>query len=66
MKKLFQYIAFFMAAFTLASCSDFLEKNSPSEQTDDNVWNSVFYTGLRVNKLYGDMGRDETYSQYRD
>ena len=64
MKKLFQYIAFFMAAFTLASCSDFLEKNSPSEQTDDNVWNSVFYTGLRVNKLYGDMGRDETYSQY--
>lgn len=48
----------------ISSCSDFLDQSSPSEQTDLTVWNSTYYTGLRVNKLYGGMvDGDRTYDQ---
>lgn len=47
----------------MSSCSDFLDQESPSEQTDETVWNSTYYTGLRVNKIYGGLGQDRTYSQ---
>lgn len=47
----------------MSSCSDFLDQTSPSEQTDETVWNSVYYTGARVNRLYGALGEDRTYSQ---
>lgn len=46
-----------------SSCSDFLDQTSPSEQTDESVWNSLFYTSARVNKVYGGLGQDRTYSQ---
>lgn len=63
MKKIFGYAAIALGALTLGSCSDFLEQSSPSEQNTENTYNSVYYTGLVVNKIYGDMGRDYTYSQ---
>lgn len=47
----------------LSSCSDFLDQNSPSEMNQTTVYNSTYYTSLRVNKLYGGMGQDRTYSQ---
>lgn len=63
MKKIFGYAAIALGALTLGSCSDFLDQSSPSEQNTENTYNSVYYTGLVVNKIYGDMGRDYTYSQ---
>lgn len=48
----------------ISSCSDFLDQSSPSELNDETVWNSTYYTGLRVNKLYGGMvDGDRTYDQ---
>lgn len=44
-------------------CKDFLDQTSPSEMTADNVYNSVYYTGIAVNKLYGLMCQDQTWSQ---
>lgn len=46
------------------SCSDFLEQTSPSELNKQNVFESVFYTSAAVNKMYGLMTEDATYSQY--
>ena len=64
MKKIFSIIAITAGAlFFTTSCSDFLDQQSPSEHTDADVWESTYYTELRVNKLYGAMGQDRTYSQ---
>lgn len=63
MKKILSIMALIAAGFGLSSCSDFLDQTSPSEQTDETVWNSTYYTSLRVNKLYGGLGQDRTYSQ---
>ena len=47
------------------SCADeFLDQTSPSEMTDETVWNSTYYTSLRINKLYAGMvDGDRTYDQ---
>lgn len=63
MNKILSYAAVALGALTLGSCSDFLDQNSPSEQNTETTYNSVYSTGLVVNKIYGDMGRDYTYSQ---
>ena len=64
MKKIFSIITIAVGAlFATTSCTDFLDQQSPSEHTDADVWESTYYTGLRVNKLYGAMGQDRTYSQ---
>lgn len=63
MKKILSYAAIALGALTLGSCSDFLDQNSPSEQNTETSYNSVYYAGLVLNKVYGDMGRDYTYSQ---
>lgn len=47
----------------LASCSDFLDQDSPSDMSSTTVYNSTYYTSLRVNKIYGGLGQDRTYSQ---
>lgn len=63
MKKILSIITLSAGILAMSSCSDFLDQTSPSQQTDETVWNSVFYTGTRVNKLYGALGQDRTYSQ---
>lgn len=63
MKKIFSIIAVTAGALMAASCSDFLDQSSESEHTDGDVWESTYYTSLRVNKLYGALGQDRTYSQ---
>lgn len=52
-----------LMAFT-SSCSDFLDQKSPSELDKESVYESVYYTSTAVNKLYGLMTEDATYSQY--
>lgn len=63
MKKILSIIALATATIGLTGCTDFLDQQSPSEQTDASVWESTYYTSLRVNKLFGDMMQDRTYSQ---
>jgi hypothetical protein len=41
-----------------------LDQTSPSEQTGQTVFESTYYTGLTVNKIYGLLTQDQTYSQY--
>ncbi len=63
MNKIFPLTALALGLAGLTGCDDFLEQNSKSEMNDETVFNSVYYTGLRVNKVYGLMGQDQTYSQ---
>lgn len=64
MKKILSVFALAAGLASLSSCSDFLDQQSPSEQNNESVYQSVYYTGLRLNKIYGDLTYDETYSQY--
>lgn len=47
----------------LASCSDFLDQTSSSEVNYSDTFESVAYTGMVINSLYGDMSSDNAYSQ---
>ena len=62
MNKIFYAFAL-ASVLGLSSCSDFLDQTSPSEMTADNTYASPYYTGLRINKLYGGMGVDRAYVQ---
>ena len=63
MKKIFSICAIAAGAIALASCSDFLDQTSPSEQNTENVYNSEYYTSTFINKIYGGLTQDRTYSQ---
>jgi len=62
MKKILSLMAL-TCAFGMSSCSDFLDQKSESDMDGDVVFASEYYTGLRVNKLYGALAQDRTYSQ---
>ena len=65
MKNIFKKICVGAAAIgVMSSCSDFLDQTSPSELNDENVFNSVFYANSLLNKVYGGLTGDQTYSQY--
>ncbi|MDR1882695.1 MAG: RagB/SusD family nutrient uptake outer membrane protein [Prevotella sp.] len=64
MKNIIKTIALSAGILGLSACSDFLDQSSPSELTKDLVFESTYYTGLTINKLYGEMSLDQTYSQY--
>ena len=63
MKKIYSIVAIATAALCMMSCSDFLEQKSESEQSTETTYESPYYTGLVVNKIYGLLSRDYTYSQ---
>ncbi|MGI6232224.1 MAG: RagB/SusD family nutrient uptake outer membrane protein [Prevotella sp.] len=63
MKKIFPVAVLSAGMLVLASCSDFLDQKSPSEQDTENVYNSEYYTSLQINKIYGQLTQDRTYSQ---
>ena len=62
MKKIITVCTIAAALAGTTSCSDFLDQNSPSEQNAENTYNSAYYTSLRVNKIYGGLTQDQTYS----
>lgn len=64
MKNIIKLLALAAGVAGMSSCSDFLEQTAPSELNDNTVYNSTYYTGLRVNKIYGGLAQDQTYSQY--
>lgn len=61
MKKILSLAALGLCA-VFTSCSDFLDQDSPSVQSKENVFNSTFFTGLEINKIYGGLGQDNMYS----
>ena len=64
MKKIKTYLLLAAAAIGMSSCSDFLDQTSPSEITQDAMSESSYYTGILVNRIYGLLTYDYTYSQY--
>ena len=63
MKKIFSIFALALGVLGLTGCSDFLDQQSPSELTGDVVFESPYYTQLRVNQVYGKLTNDRSYSQ---
>ena len=63
MKKIISAACIAMGVISMSSCSDFLDQQSPSELETTDVYNSTYYTELRVNKIYGGLTQDRTYSQ---
>lgn len=63
MKNIAKILFLAASLFSITSCSDFLDQTAPSEQSGENVFESTFFTELAVNKLYGLMTQDATYSR---
>lgn len=63
MNKIFSATLFAAGLMGITSCSDFLDQKSETEIDGDYVYSSTYYTGLRINKLYGGLTTDRTYSQ---
>ncbi len=64
MKNILKTIVFGGAALAaFSSCSDFLDQKSPSDTDASNVWQSAYYTKNVLNKAYGLLCEDYTYSQ---
>ena len=65
MKKIFKTLLIGGVALNMmTSCSDFLDQRSPSELTEETVFNSIYYANNVLNKVYGSLTNDQTYSQY--
>lgn len=63
MKNIAKIVILTASLLTTTACSDFLNQTAPSEQSGENVFESTFFTELAVNKLYGQMTQDATYSR---
>ena len=61
MKKILGIAALSMGVM-LTSCSDFLDQKADSALDQENVFNSSYFTGLEINKIYGDFGQDNMYA----
>lgn len=61
MKKILGIAALSMGVM-LTSCSDFLDQKSPSDHDQEGVFNSAYWTGLEINKIYGDFAQDDMFS----
>lgn len=64
MKNIAKALILAAGVLGMTSCSDFLDQTSPSELTGETISQSTYYTGLTVNKIYGGLTQDATYSQY--
>lgn len=63
MKKKYFIAALALGAMTFTSCSDFLDQKAESELSGENVYENEYFTGLRINNVYGLLTTDRTYSQ---
>ncbi len=62
-KKCFLACAVAVGFLAFSSCSDFLDQKSASELDTENTYNSEYYTSTFINKIYGGLTQDRTYSQ---
>lgn len=61
MKNIFKLFILGTGIASLTACSDFLDQTSPSEMTDETVFNSAAYTENALNKVYAGLTLDHTY-----
>lgn len=64
MKAIYKTLILSAGVIYFTSCSDFLDQSSPSEMNDETVFNNTYYTNLALNKVYGDLTQDQTYSSF--
>ena len=64
MKHIYKSVFLATGLLSLTACSDFLDQSSPSEMNDKVVFNNEYYTELTLNKVYGGLTQDKTYSQF--
>ena len=64
MKAIYKILILSAGVIYFTSCSDFLDQSSPSEMNDETVFNNTYYTNLALNKVYGDLTQDQTYSSF--
>ena len=64
MKNIFKAIILGAGVVSFASCSDFLDQTSPSEITTQTACESAENANLILNKVYGELTKGETYTQY--
>lgn len=63
MNKILSVLTLSAGLMCITSCSDFLDTSSESNKTADDAYNSVYFTGQRINAIYGDMINDRAYIQ---
>lgn len=61
MNKLIKSIILCTGVLSFTACTDFLDQSSPSEMTQENVFQSAVYTKQAVNKIYAGLTRDHMY-----
>lgn len=64
MKYIYKTLFLGLGLATLSSCSDFLNQTSPSELDNESTFNNAYYTELALNKVYGSLTQDQTYSNF--
>ena len=64
MKHIYKTLSLAVGLSILSSCSDFLDQTAPSDMDSETVYNNAYYTSLALNKVYGSLTQDATYSQW--
>jgi len=64
MKFIYRTLFLTIGLISSTACSDFLDQDSPSEMSDKVVFDNEYYTQLALNKVYGGLTQDKTYSQF--
>lgn len=62
--KIYKTLFVGLGLTVLSSCSDFLDQTSPSELDNNSTFNNAYYAELALNKVYGSLTQDQTYSNF--
>ena len=62
--KIYKLLFLGLGLTTMSSCSDFLDQTSPSELDNGATFDNTYYTELALNKVYGSLTQDQTYSNF--
>lgn len=63
MNKILSVLTLSAGLMCITSCSDFLDTSSDSNKTQGDAYSSVYFTGQRINSIFGDMINDRAYIQ---
>ena len=64
MKYIYKTLSLALSLSVFSSCSDFLDQTAPSDMDSETLYNNAYYTSLALNKVYGSLTQDQTYSQW--
>lgn len=63
MNKILSVLTLSAGLMCITSCSDFLDTSSDSNKTQGDAYSSVYFTGQRINSIFGDLIHDRAYIQ---